>query len=673
VLYLYGALAGIVGGAVYSLIAVSITLMYRSTGVLSFAHAAFATVAAYVYADLAGEDDWPPLAACVAALGVSVAYALIVERLAIRPASRRASATGKLIATLGVVSFTVGVILLVYGFEPGTAAPYLLPSGTIRLGRFNVDYQQLGILALAGVGSLVLGAFLQRTQFGTAIRATAENPEAARLMGASPSRVSQFNWALGGLLAGLAGVMIAPLVQLSAATFLLVLVKALSASLFGGLVSLPLTFAGGLVVGALESVITLVTTMNGARDVVVLALVIGLLYFRRSWPAPPAEDPGTAFSTPGPLAARLRTVAEPVGQRLRPLARRARVPGAIAAALAGVALVTFPIGSEFWGFVGVRSLFIVLEALSLVLLVGWGGQVSLMHGAYVGIGAFMTGYFVVTRGLPLELAIPAAGLAAMAMGALAGLPALRLPGLQFAVASIVFSTVAAQWLFVQGDFFPRSLPRGTLFGVDLFESANLYLLMLPVTALFYLAAWNVRRSTFGELLVVSRDTPFTVAHFGADPRRTRMATFMLASFMAGVGGAFYGILLTTLSPADYSLQLSIGLLLYAIVGGAESLWGPLIAGLLFGVLPEVMQRESTGEASAWPDIISGLTVIALIAFRPAGLASLLPRPRRAGGAGEDHRPARLMLSRFEVVAETAMADNGGHAPVPADGGAKVQR
>ena len=309
-------------------------------------------------------------------------------------------------------------------------------------------------------------------------------------MGVSLNWVSGFNWALGAFLSAIAGVLVAPLLLLSTTSFPLLLVKALTASLFGGLASLPLTFAGGLLIGAIESVTSLVFTTPGARDLAVLAFIMAVLAVRRQWSALLGSVTAGAW-------VRTRSVVLPAGvaRAVRPL--RPLVPFAIVA-LALAALVV-PFQSEYWGFVGSRALFYVIEALSLVVLAGWGGQISLMNGAYVGIGAFSTAYLV-HRGLPLEVSLILAGVAGMVLGLVAVLPALRLSGAQFAIASIAFATMASQWLFLHEPFSaPTSaqLPRERLLGISITESEHLYGVMLVLTAVLYVVVWNLRRGTFG--------------------------------------------------------------------------------------------------------------------------------------------------------------------------------
>ncbi|HVM53045.1 MAG TPA: ABC transporter permease [Acidimicrobiales bacterium] len=623
-LVVQAGISGLFTGAGYALIAVTITLMYRSTGVLSFAHAAFAAVSAYLYIDLVEDGIAKPLAAALA-VTAATAYGLVVERVVIRPV-RHADAATRLIATLGVLTFTSGVLLWHYGFSPLTAE-LLLPAGSVTIADVAVSYQKLAVFGVAAVSSVTLAWFLGRTRFGTAVRAVAEDPEAARLHGVSLATVARFNWGLGAALAGVIAVLMAPLQSVNVGTFTLLLAKALTATLVGGLSSLTLTFAGGLLVGVIENIAVVRSTIPGAPQALVMVLVVVVLVGRRRWPAAPQSVSSSAAPA---RHARSSTLAA-ARARLRPLLAPLVVAGLAVA-------VVVPARSTYWSFVGGRALFFVIETLSLVLLVGWGGQVNLMQGAYVGIGAFGTAWLVVEHDLPLAAALLLASLAGTVLGALVGLPALRLSGLLFAAGSLAFATAASAWLFVWGEL-PRSMPRGDLLGIDLSSDIAVYFLMLAVTAAVYLAAWNLRRSTQGTLLIAARDASSTVAHFGSSPARARLGAFLLASFVATLGGGLYVILVTGLSAADFSPFLSLTLLVYFVVGGSQSLLGPVLAGIAFGIIPQLVQSEVGTKANAVPGIIAGAAVVVLLATRPGGLASLIEPSSVAPADGAAPAPA----------------------------------
>ncbi|QYG94494.1 ABC transporter permease [Iamia sp. SCSIO 61187] len=641
---------GLFTGGAYSLIAVSITLMFRSTGVLSFAHASFAAVGAFVYVDLAGEvgeTGWPKPLAALAAIVVSTAYGLVVERLAIRPVRGAPPAT-RLIATLAVLTLTTSALLWRYGFEP-RSAPLLLADETVGIGDARFGYQQVAVLVTAAVSAAALAVFLYRTRFGTAVRATATDSEAARLCGVAPVRIAQFNWGLAAFLASTAGVLVAPLQLLSVGTFPLLLAKSLAGALLGGLGSIGLAFVGGLSVGVLESVTVTRSSTPGGPELATMAFVVAILVLRRRWvvgarPEPVARPPGR-LTVPAGLVSWWHTAAAPI------------------AAAGAVIAVAVPANSSYWAFVGGRAVFFAIEVLSIVIITGWGGQVSLMQGAYVGIGAFGTAYLVDDRGFGLAAALLVSALAGTAMGAIAGLPALRLGGLQFAVASLVFSGAAAAWLFEWREL-PGSLPRGDLLGIDLSSDIAVYFVMLGVALVLFGVAGNVRRSTHGSLLLAARDDPDTVTSFGASAGRTRMGAFLLASFTATLGGGLYAVLVSGINPRDFSLLLSLSLLVYTVVGGLRSLGGPILAALAFGLVPQLLQVRAGSSASAVPDIVAGAAVILLVAVRPAGLASMF----HLGGAAEVRddrrveagRIARARLARITPPTPAAVAAFAAH-------------
>jgi len=620
VLDIEAAVSGVFTGGSYALIGVAITLMFRSTGVLSFAHAAFAAVAAFMYVDFA-ERGWPLGVAAAVAVVAATAYGLIVERVAVRPLAG-ASAAARLIGTLGILTATSGLLLWHYGFAPVVAEP-LLPSESISVFGVEVSYQKATVLVAAAVAAAILAWFLERTRFGTAVRAVAQDPEAARLHGISLGTVARFNWGLGAALSAAVGILVAPLQIVNVGTFTLLLTKSLAGTLVGGLSSLPLTFAGGLLVGVVEAIAAVRFDQPGMIEVAVLVLVLVVLVGRRTWAAAP-----TTYAGDGRPRRGLRIDVPPA---LRALVFAALAAGAV------VALVV-PADSTYWSFVGGRTLFFVIQALSLVMLVGWGGQVSLMQGAYVGVGALGTGYLVSEHGMALWAALLLSAVAGTAMGAVAGLPALRLSGLQFAVASLAFSAAAAAWLFERPEI-PSSLARSELFGIDLSSDTTVYYVMLVITGVLLLAAANLRRSVQGRFLIAARDVPEAVEHFGASAARARMGVFLVAAFTATLGGGLYAVLITGLSPTDFAPMLSLSLLVYTVVGGSQSLAGPVVAGLAFGLLPQITQGTASGSANAVPDILAGATVLLVLIFRPDGLASLLPRPRWAAARGGAPGPA----------------------------------
>src|SRR5581483_7546087 len=315
---------GVAVGGVAALLAVGITLIFRVTGVLNFAHAGFALVAAYVYAWLY-DQGWTLAASAVGAILVATLLGAAAEWFVLRRLES-ASFISKVIVTLGLYLFLQGLVLERFGFVPKTAP--LLVAGGVTIGHLRVGHQQLLILvvALASVAGLQL--FLHGTRLGLACRVCAENRDIAGVLGIPRRFVSSVNWTLGAFLAGVAGVLIAPLtLTVNVETFGIYLVTAVVAALFGGLTGLLGAFLGGLALGVAQSVATVEISQAWLPARVVFAGLWGLLLLN---------------------AAR----------------------------------------ANFWAFTASLVLFYVLVSLSLVVSAGWTGQLSLGHGALVGLGTF---------------------------------------------------------------------------------------------------------------------------------------------------------------------------------------------------------------------------------------------------------------------------------------------
>lgn len=667
-------LAGIFSGSAYALIGVSVALMYRSTGTLSFAHAAFAMSAAYLYSDLTVSHGVGVFPAAFIALVVTLLFGLVVEFVVMRPV-RNASPTARLIATVGVLGATSAAMLLIYGTLPNRA-PRLYDGG-FRIGdEIFIGYQELTVLAVAAVAGVTLAVFLKSSRLGRAIRATADNAEVARLMGIPASRISQLNWLIAAATSGLAGILVAPSTVVSIATFPVLELRALVGVLFAGLGNLVLTFFGGVGLGVIEALTTQTTSTIGAQESVTLLVVLAIIVLRKTWYTLDKDTGLSIGAGEGPafLAPLRRLTAGAQARRLG----QALIGGLVIATILHATVK--PSDSEYWSFVWGVALFYMLQGVSLVLLSGWGGQVTLMQAAYAGIGAYGVLYLVNERGWPVELAILGATLFATVSGAVVGIPALRVTGPQFAIVSLAFGAWASAFLFTRPEL-QGTLPRTSLFGIDVTRDRSLYIIMAVVTLIVFVLAWNVRRSHFGTMLLISRDEPLLVAQFGGYPNRIKMATFVLASAIAGMGGAFYGLLLTGFRPTDFAVSLSINLLLFTVVGGITSLSGAAIAGSLFLVLPAILQGQAdTGNGAQVTQLVGALIVVAVLGLRPGGLASLSPFAHRvakvAGGraasVGRLLVPDRPWLGQSGAAEgySCAMARDG--SPVPPEFWATAQ-
>lgn len=275
-------LVGIALGSLYALAALGIVLIYRTTGVLNFAHGAIGMFTAFVAYQIGVVAGWPALLAVVLALLFAAAFGWMMERFTLRPLRERPVLT-RVIVTLGWLLLLQAVAGLLFGDTSYHIPLQLFPQSGVRIAQLTLGYNQLANIIVAGLLAVGLGVFLRKSALGVAMRATSENPSAARLLGIDVNRVSAMAWIIGSVLAGITGLLLAPLTTLNTTDLTIIVIEALGAALIGGLTSLGWTFAGGILLGVAQSLLTLhaLNLPNGARDVLTFAVILVVLLLRR--------------------------------------------------------------------------------------------------------------------------------------------------------------------------------------------------------------------------------------------------------------------------------------------------------------------------------------------------------------------------------------------------------
>lgn len=616
-IYVNALIAGLVVGGSYSLMAVGISLIFSTTGVLNLAHAGFAMEAAYLYSNLTREHGWSAWPAAAVAVVAVALLGVVIERLVIRRVIDAPGAV-RFVVTLGLLSLMTGLTLEIFGFRP-QAPPPLFETGRLQLGdSVDISHQELAVIvaAVALVAGLTL--FLRRTPTGLAIRALADDQSVARLMGVRHHRLAALNWAIAATMAGVAGVLLSPLTLLTVGTFPLLVLKALGATLFGGVSGLLGSFIGGFGLGAAESVAFTRWPDVGVRELTVSIIILGLLFLRRRWPAELTVTRVEAGLNDSQFAGFFRLLL--VGGTLLALVNVVR--------------------SDFWGQTGTLALVTALGVLGLVVLTGFTGQVSLMQGGLMGLGALTMANLYGRQGWPLGLAIAGGSAVAMVASGLLAYPSRRLSGLQVGIATLAVTAGISEWLLNQ-EWFPTIVSRPSYLSQD----RQVFYLLLPITLLAALAVWNLRRGVWGRRFFAVRYSDETAAHFAVSPVLVRTVAFMISGLLAGLGGCFFILLFQGVSAVQFGAQLSIALLLYTVASGSQSLAAPLIAALVFGFFPAATTSSQSG-ATSIPDITAGLLIIGLASFRPGGLATLLVHRGRGSAAApaeplQPRRPARV--------------------------------
>jgi branched-chain amino acid transport system permease protein len=610
---------GLVFGAVYGILAIGLVVTYNTTGVFNFAQGAVGMVAAFSYWELWQNEHWPFLLAIAFIVFVEAPIlGLIVEFVLFRRI-HGATVERSLMVSLGLLVILLGVATIFWSSPDIIRAvpPFFTQSdGTVLSVRLfgangvTLQYQQIMVVVVTAVVGVGLGVFLRRARLGVAMRAVVDDPELVALAGAKPYRLSQMGWVLGFMLAAVAGVLIAPLVGqtgLTSTQLTLLALNGFAAAVVGRLRSLPMTFVGALILGLLTYYAQgyLPGHINAGLAAVLVEVIPVVFLFVVLLVIP---------------AARLA----PVGRlALRPVPRVVTARQSAAGAVLLVALMVVlaaTLGTTALSTLS-QGLALGIVGLSLVLLVGFAGQVSLCQLTFMGIGAFTMGK---TLGgdswWGLLLAVVVSG----AVGALVALPTLRLRGLYLALATLAFGAVMYSAFFdnssVISDGTQINVGRLRLPFMSTVSNQAELIEVAVAAALCAVLVGLVRRSTYGRRLVAMSDSPAAFAMVGLNAVRTKVIVFSLSAAMAGLGGVFYAGQQGGIGATDVQYIGSLTLLLFVAIWGIRTLTGGLLGGMTAAALP-VLQTHLPTSLADLVGLAAGIGIV-LLARHPEGVLGM---------------------------------------------------
>jgi branched-chain amino acid transport system permease protein len=564
-------IVGLVTAAVYAIAASGLVVTYTTSGVFNVAHGAVGMFAAFVYWQLRWDWGWPTPVALIVVVGIlAPLFGYILERVIMRNLSEATEAT-KLAVTIGLLIALQGAALWIWNPQTARSFPAFYQGRKVSILGTFVTWSQLITIGVFVACVILLWVLLRRTRIGIDMRAVVDNRSLVMLNGGNPVWASQLSWALGSALAAIAGILIAPTLQLSVAPLTLLVVNAYAAAVIGRLRSLPYTFLGAAIIGLLGSYIvgylpvsTVGWLQNLPNAVPIIVLFIALLVH------PHEQLRGY----------KIRRTAEAF-----PLpAYRQAFTGAVVLIGACALLAPF-ISNQVLYFMSI-GLALGIVGLSLVPLLGYGGQISLCQMTFAGVGALT---FAHASGGGSPLALVAAFVSAGIVGALVALPAIRLRGLYLALATAAVAELFDSWLFglPSVTFFGHTLPlfesgtvpisRLSLFGLNLNDN-RVYLVALAIFfSLVSIGVVVLRRSWFGRALLANRESPAGAETLGMRTTLLKLAVFSLSAGTAGVGGVFLAQVYTQVNPTQYSFLQSLPLLLLMMAGGVG-----LVSGSAFG-------------------------------------------------------------------------------------------
>ena len=626
--HLGNLLLGIGNGGVFAALAVALVITYRSSGVVNFATGAISLTAAYIYAGLRdGElllivpglprsiDVGAPLnfaSAAAIALAIAGVIGALLHLLVFRP-MRNAPQLAKAVASLGVLVVLQGSLATRFGTAP-VSVEALFASERWSIGSATVLSDRVYLALTVVVLTLVLAGVYRFTRFGLLTRAAAESQTGAYVSRVSPDRIALLNWIVSAVVAGIAGILIAPLSPLTPITYTLFVVPALAAAVIGRFDYLLIAAAAGLAIGMLQTEATVLSGQNswmpatGSAELVpLIVIIIALLVAGRDMPV------------------RSGLVRQPLGRAPRP--RSLLIPTVAGTAVGVVALL---VTSGEWRAAVISSIIAAVIALSLVVVTGFAGQVSLAQLAFAGAAAFSLSTITTSWNVPFPIAPILAALVATVIGVLVGLPALRLRGVALGVVTLALAYAIEALRFRNTDIVGTSgatIEDPTLFGMDLgvgvgkaFPRLGFGLMCLAVLVLVAIGVALLRRSALGSAMLAVRANERSAAGVGVNVMRVKVVSFAISSFIAGLGGCLMAYRRTQVTFESFTALGGLALLATAYLAGITSVFGGITAGVLAsaGLMFFIMGRKF--DLGDWYAVITGVLLIVTLIKNPEGLA-----------------------------------------------------
>jgi sulfate-transporting ATPase len=640
--YLQFGLLGLATGSLYALVALGVVLTYRASGVLNFSAGAVGAVGAFVTYNLRdGDLRVPWQLALVAGLLTGAALGALTQVLIMR-VLRNASVVSKSVATLGLLGAAQGLIVLAWpggeGAQIPTITESMLPAGPGALVRlFGVDEllitkDRLIIIGMVVVLGVVLRIVYSKTLFGLASSAVAENAEAAAAGGLSTSNIEMVNFVLSGVLAAGAAILLAPIIGLSAAPLTLIVVPAMAAALLGRFSSFALTIVGAGVIGILQAEVTRfvhIDKVTGLSDAIpVLLIVIVTVVGGHSRLA--RGDITATLPFPGTGAFKLTRVV-------------------IGVAIVGAAALLL---DAQWA-ISIATMFAIATLLlSVVVVVGYAGQLSLGQAAFAGFGAWLAAKFFLEAGVPVVFSIVLAMLVTVPVGLLVAIPALRTRGITLAIATLALGALIQSLVLnnseLTGGFTGFNVKDADIFGIsiDPIKHPSRYaLLVLVCFVLAGLLVANVRRGRTGRRLLAVRSNERAASALGIGVYGAKLYAFGLASSIAALAGVLSAFQSPFVDFTQFNVLASITAVQYAVVGGIGWISGTIFGSFNAPGAPLSVIFSGVFDFARWILPLAGAATVLVIAQEPDGVAALMKRQTSA----KPRQPIARVLRAIDTI------------------------
>jgi branched-chain amino acid transport system permease protein len=647
-------LLGLGSGALIAGVALAVVLTYRGSGIINLATGGVAMLAGYAFWSLRtgeyGGTHFGTAPALVITFVITLVIGALIEFVAFRPL-RNAAPLARLVSSLGVLLVAQASMLLAFGTTQ-KPQPSVLPSRTVHVLSSTVPIDRFILAGIVVVVAIALAVAYRVTRFGLATRAVSENELSAMLGGLSANELSLANTLLASVVAGAIGVLAASVTQLDATSLPLQVVPALAAALLARLTSFGIACAAGLGIGIINSLIDYFSTKSwfptdqgvplpGTKELIAFLIIVLAMFLRG------ATLPGRG---------------ELVEQRLPevPRPRRLALPAIVFTVVCAVALIVLPF--DFRQAL-INSLIGTVMALSLVVITGFVGQISVVQLSLAGVAGFVVSHMAVDAGIGFPLAPLCGAAAAVLLGELTAISALRVRGVSLAVVTLGAAVAIVQFGFINstwgGGNTGSPVPEPHLLGLDLgprsafrgldggLPSPVFGWVALAVTVSLCLLVASMRRGNLGQRMLAVRSNERAAAASAVDVRNVKLIAFGISAFIAGVAGSLYAYNFGSVSADRFNAVTALSLIAFAYAGGITLVSGAVFAGLISteALVPHALDKW-LGISGNWFLLFGGVILIFTLIQHPEGVAgAFYKRMNRRGAAGPSSEGGRLFGTR----------------------------
>jgi branched-chain amino acid transport system permease protein len=607
--FLQIAIGGLVVGSIYAAIALGFSLIYRVTGAINLSQGGFALVSAMIGYTFGVAWGWPLVVAIPAAVVTTVIIGVSLATFTFVPALTRLSNANVLMLTAGLLTMIEGFSLVVWGSQPYAMPPF---SGEkpLAFGAILIPTQAFWVFGATALCIVALWFLIARTKLGKALRACAENPSAASLMGIDVPRMTLLSFGLAVLIAAISGVTVAPTTSLQFDTGRLFTISGFVAAAIGGIASFPGAVIGGLFLGLVTQLSTAYISSLFSSAISLLILLVVLIW------------------RPQGLVSVGAGRRQDTRDEVKAAGHAAKLPAHLAwplAAIAVIAAAAIPLvitdNGILSGLVIAAILFMTLMGLDV--LMGYAGQVSLGQAGFMAIGGYTSGYLAINTEIAPVLSILAGIGVSLACALVLSVVTLRLRGLYLALATLAFGLLvdscAVGFLDITGG--PSGLVGIPSFSVGSFTFASpraMYYLVLALDLIILIGLVGAMRSGFGRALKAIRSDQMAAAALGINTVRYKLAAFLISVTLASLAGSLYAFFFNFLAPEMVGTSRSLELVAMLIIGGESTLVGGLFGALLLTLLPVIF-----APLAIYKTFASGALLVGSFLYLPQGIYGAL--------------------------------------------------